>query len=164
MKTVSCIAVILILLLALVSPALAGKPAAQAACKIEVKSKPVALFGNHLFIVYTNKSGSYFYRGGPGDDGVPDWGIIVTDSGKYVRGTVDYVRSAPTVTAATGAGACAGTCFDTTAARIEAAGIPYQLLTVNSNSVIRTLLNRCSIPEVKPAVWAPGWETVLSLP
>lgn len=159
-----CIALILLLTVSLVSPVLAGKPHVSGTCKVDVRSKPVALVGNHLFIVYTNTTGSYYYRGGPGDDGIPGWGTIVTDSGRYLPGTMDYVRRAPSVTAAGGALSCAGACFDTTAYRIEAGSIPYGLLSPNSNSVIRTLLHACSIPEVKPDVWAPGWEMVIPFP
>ena len=164
MKKLYCIALILLLTLAMVSPVMAGKPSGGGKCKVEVRSKPVALIANHLFIVYTNTTGSYFYRGGPSDDGIPDWGTIVTDSGLYLPGTIDYVKRAPSVTAAVGVSACAGECFDSTSYRIESGNIAYGLFTPNSNSVIRTLLNKCSISEVKPNVWAPGWETVIPLP
>jgi hypothetical protein len=164
MKKLCCIALILLLTVVLVSPVLAGKPSGAVKCKVEVRSKPVALIANHLFIVYTNGTGSYYFRGGPSDDGIPDWGTIVTDSGLYLPGTIDYVKRAPSVTAATGTAACAGECFDLTAYQIEAGNIPYGLFTPNSNSVIRTLLHACSIPEVKPDVWAPGWETILPVP
>ena len=63
-----------------------------------------------------------------------------------------------------GAAYCAGACFDSTSNRIEEADIPYGVFTPNSNSVIRTLLHTCKIREVKPNVWAPGWETEISLP
>jgi hypothetical protein len=161
MKKLCCIALVLLLTVAMVTPVMAGKPSSGVKCKVEVKSKPVVLIANHLFIVYTNATGSYFYRGGPSDDGSPIWGTIVTDSGQYVFGTIDYVRRAPSVTAAEGIGACAGTCFDSTSYQIEAANIPYGVFTPNSNSVIRTLLHSCSIREVKPNVWAPGWETYI---
>ena len=130
-------------------------------CKVEVKSKPVALIANHLFIVYTNATGTYFYRGGPSGDGITSYGTIVTDSGLYLPGTIDYVRRAPSVTAAESSAACVGTCFDSTSNQIESANIPYGVFTPNSNSVIRTLLHSCTIQEVKPNVWAPGWETYI---
>jgi hypothetical protein len=164
MKRLCCIALVLLLTIAMVSPVMAGKPSSGGKCKVEVRSKPVALIATHLFIVYTNSTGSYYYRGGPSDDGLPSWGTIVTDSGLYLPGTIDYVRRAPSVTAAEGALACAGTCFDGTSYRIEAAGIPYGVFTPNSNSVIRTLLRTCSIQEVRPDGLAPGWETVIPLP
>jgi hypothetical protein len=164
MKKLYCIALILLLTAALVSPVLAGKPSREGTCTVDVRSKPVALIANHLFIVYTNATGSYYYRGGPSDDGISGWGTIVTDSGLYLPGTIDYVRRAPSVTAAEGTAACAGACFDNTAERIEAGNIAYGVFTPNSNSVIRTLLHACSIREVKPNVWAPGWETVIPFP
>ena len=99
MKKLYCIALIFLLTAALVSPVMGGKPSGGGKCKIDVRSKPVALIANHLFIVYTNGTGSYYYRGGPSDDGVPGWGTIVTDSGLYLPGTMDYVRRAPSVTA-----------------------------------------------------------------
>jgi len=164
MKKLYCLALVLLLTVAIVSPVMAGKPTSGVKCKVEVKSKPVALIANHLFIVYTNASGSYFYRGGPSDDGSLSWGTIVTDSGLYVPGTVDYVPGAPSVTAAEGTAYCAGACFDSTSNRIEAANIPYGVFSPNSNSVIRTILHTCKIREVKPNVWAPGWETIISSP
>ena len=92
MKKLCCIALVLLLTVAMVTPVMAGKPSSGVKCKVEVKSKPVALIANHLFIVYTNATGSYFYRGGPSDDGISGYGTIVTDSGLYLPGTVDYVR------------------------------------------------------------------------
>ena len=164
MKKLYCIALILLLTVVLVSPVMAGKPSSGGKCKVDVRSKPVALIANHLFIVYTNATGSYYYRGGPSDDGTPSWGTIVTDSGRYVPGTIDYVQRAPSVTAAEGTAYCVGGCFDTNSYRIEAGNTAYGVFTPNSNSVIRTLLHTCNIREVKPNVWAPGWETIISLP
>ena len=161
MKKLYCIALVLLLTVAMVTPVMAGKPSSGVKCKVEVKSKPVALIANHLFIIYTNATGSYYYRGGPSGDGISSYGTIVTDSGLYLPGTIDYVRRAPSVVAAESSAACVGTCFDTTSNRIEAARIPYGVFTPNSNSVIRTLLHSCTIQEVKPNVWAPGWETYL---
>ena len=142
---------------------MAGKPSTGVKCKVDVRSKPVALIANHLFIVYTNATGSYYYRGGPSGDGISSWGTIMTDFGLYGPGTMDYVSGAPSVTAAEGAAYCAGACFDSTSYRIEAGNTKYGLFTPNSNSVTRTLLHTCSIREVKPNVWAPGWETVIPL-
>ena len=161
MKKLYCIALVLLLTVAMVTPVMAGKPSSGVKCKVEVKSKPVALIANHLFIVYTNATGSYYYRGGPSGDGITSYGTIVTDSGLYLPGTIDYVRRAPSVTAAESSAACVGTCFDTTSYQIDSANIPYGVFTPNSNSVIRTLLHSCTIQEVKPNVWAPGWETYI---
>jgi hypothetical protein len=161
MKKLCCIALVLLLTVAMVSPVMAGKPSSGGKCKVDVRSKPVALIANHLFIVYTNATGSYYYRGGPSDDGTPSWGTIVTDSKRYLPGTVDYVQRAPSVTAAEGTAYCVGACFDITSNRIEAGNTAYGVFTPNSNSVIRTLLRSCNIREVKPNVWAPGWETVI---
>ncbi|MGB9176602.1 MAG: hypothetical protein WCB46_07705 [Methanoregula sp.] len=164
MKKLYWIALIFLLTVAMVSPSMAGQTSSGGSCKVDVRSKPVALIANHLFIVYTNATGSYYYRGGPSKDGTSGWGTIVTDSGRYLPGTIDYVRSAPSVTAADSAASCVGGCFDSTSSRIEAGNTAYGILTPNSNSVIRTLLHTCSIREVKPNVWAPGWQTVIPLP
>ena len=161
MKKLYCVALILLLAVAMVSPVMAGKPSSGVKCKVDVRSKPVALIADHLFIVYTNATGSYYYRGGPSEDGIASYGTIVTDSGLYLPGTIDYVRRAPSVTAAEGSAACAGGCFDSTSSRIEEGDTAYGVFTPNSNSVIRTLLHSCSIREVKPNVWAPGWETII---
>jgi hypothetical protein len=163
MKKLFWIALILLLAGAMVSPAMAGTTSSVGTCKVDVRSKPVALIANHLFIVYTNATGSYYYRGGPSRNGIGGWGTIVTESGKYLPGTIDYVVSAPSVTAAEGTTSCAGGCFEITSGRIKAGKIAYGVFTPNSNSVVRTLLRTCSIREVKPNVWAPGWETVIPL-
>ena len=150
MKKLYCIALILLLTVAIASPVMAGKPSTGVKCKVEVKSKPVALIANHLFIIYTNTTGSYYYRGGPSGDGISGYGTIVTDSRLYFPGTIDYVRRAPSVIAAESSAACVGTCFDGPFIPVESANIPYGVFAPNSNSVY---------PDTPSFLQYPGSET-----
>lgn len=153
-------AIIVLVVLSVVTPAMAGKPQAST-CRVDVRAKPIdGGFGSyHLFIVHTNAKGvQTYYRGGPQYDSLFYWGDIVTEYGKYVRGTVDWYPKAKSVTVASGSGACElDICFAGSADRIEESGTGYALLGPNSNSVVTTLLRDCGLPEEKPDVWAPGW-------
>ena len=153
-------AILAVLLLFMIAPAMAAKPQAST-CRVDVRAKPIdGGFGSyHLFIVHTNVKGvQSYYRGGPEFDSFIYWGDIVTEYGKYVRGTVDWYPKAKSVTVASGSEACGlDACFVEHAETIEASNTPYALLGPNSNSVITTLLRDCGLPEEKPNVWAPGW-------
>lgn len=153
-------AIIVLVVLSVVTPAMAGKPQAST-CRVDVRAKPIdGAFGSyHLFIVHTNEKGlQTYYRGGPQYDSLFNWGVIVTEYGKYVRGTVDWYPKAKSVTVASGSDACGlDSCFAGSADRIEASNTPYALLGPNSNSVVYTLLGDCDLPLEKPNVWAPGW-------
>ena len=153
-------AIMAVLLLSLIAPAMAGKPQAVT-CRVDVRAKPIdGGFGSsHLFIVHTNAKGvQTYYRGGPQYDSFIYWGDIVTDYGKYVRGTIDWYPKAKSVTVANGNDICSiDTCLAEHADAIEASGTPYALLGPNSNSVVYTLLKDCGLPAEKPDVWAPGW-------
>lgn len=104
--------------------------------------------------------------GGPGVNNGP-WGSIRTDYGAYLPGTIDYTAEPTgqqTVTVLPGTcdaleGRLAGHADD-----IEAAQIPYNPLGSNSNSTARELLERAGLLEVRPVVWAPGWDTQLPGP
>ncbi|MDT8357990.1 MAG: hypothetical protein RQ758_05730 [Methanomicrobiaceae archaeon] len=153
-------AILAVLVLSVVTPAMAGKPQA-ATCKVDVRAKPIdGGFGSyHLFIVHTDVKGiQTYYRGGPEYDSFIYWGDIVTEYGKYVRRTIDWYPKAKSVTVASGSDFCSlNTCLAQYADAIEASNTPYALLGPNSNSVVYTLLGDCGLPEEKPDVWAPGW-------
>ncbi len=51
--------------------------------------------------------------------------------------------------------------FSSTLDLITSKNIPYNPLTTNSNAVVRTMLERAGVKNVKPVVWAPGWNTTL---
>jgi hypothetical protein len=157
--------------LAYAPPALAGETAAGAAslgdasahrsapgtCHVDVRSKPVAGVAQHLFVIYAAGRRELYFRGGPRDDG-----SIVTNHGVYKAGTVDYDPRARSVTVRTGVAACGlDRCFAREAARINGLHIPYKILGPNSNSVARTLLDKCGVPAKKPVGAAPGWNRVL---
>jgi len=159
-------------------------------CRIDVRSSSVAIgLAKHLFVIYSDGSESY-YRGGPSKGGGSSassgsssgssgsgsssgssgssgsgpgaFGYITTDHGAYVPGTVDYDTGAPSKTVMTGSGACGkDSCFVSQLDRIENRRVTYEALGPNSNSVARTLLDKCGVPANKPGGWAPGWGTVL---
>lgn len=117
----------------------------------------------HLFIVYIDQSGTeWYFRGGPGGScpGVDtgQYGTILSTHGLYVPGTVDWDPSAPSRTVLSGASACGkDACFRSELARIDSTCTPYAPMGPNSNTVVSTLLNNCSVPRGKPVAIAPGW-------
>jgi hypothetical protein len=116
----------------------------------------------HLLVVYADSSGTeHFFRGGPGGScsGVAagGYGTILGTSGPYVPGTVDYPPIHST-TVLTGSAACGKeSCFASELARIDASCTPYSATGPNSNTVARTLLANCGVPQSKPVRIAPGW-------
>lgn len=143
-------------------------PGSGASCKIDVRATHIGgiLRGApiwHLFIVYTDSTGTeFYYRGGPGgtcpgvDGG--SYGIIITNDGPYVPGTVDWGPAAPSVTVMSGASACGkDSCFTSELRRIDGTCTPYSPTGPNSNTVASTLLSNCGVPRRKPVWIAPGW-------
>jgi RHS repeat-associated protein len=101
-------------------------------------------------------------RGGPGGNNGP-WGPIVTESGPYLPGTVDWEPGTPpTITVLNDDQPCAcNPCFDKILQAIQNSKIPYNPLSTNSNAVISTILQACGFGTPNPPVWAPGWGTTL---
>ena len=143
-------------------------PAPGASCKIDVRATHIGgiLSGLpiwHLFIVYTDGTGTeYFYRGGPGGScpgvGAGGYGTIISTSGAYTAGTVDWSPGAPSSTVMSGSGACGkDACFASELSRIDGTCTPYAPTGPNSNTVAKTLLSNCGVPLKKPVTIAPGW-------
>ncbi|MEV6636693.1 peptidoglycan-binding domain-containing protein [Actinoplanes sp. NPDC051470] len=121
----------------------------------------------HLFIVHTSDADNKTaYRAGPGvcpdgprPDGAPS---IMEDHGPYNDRFIDWDPNAPSVTAVRGQAANdKDACLLGHLRDIDAACIAYSPLGPNSNTVARTLLERCGIPQAKPDVVAPGWDATL---
>ena len=159
--------------------AMAFVPAAPTAggCHIDVRAKPVPVFGvlgaKHLFIIYTDATGTpYVYRGGPtgrGDDAPGVFGYIQTYHDLWTAANnVDWYQNGEVVTIDSGPRACGvNMCLADTLTRIQNAQIPYKLFGPNSNTVVRTMLSDCDLPQTKPQnasgnpVNAPGWDTTM---
>jgi hypothetical protein len=146
------------------APAAGAAGTGWVACKVEVgathiggelESFPVW----HLLVIYTNTSGEYYYRGGPGNPCVPTkpYKGIQGAFGLYVDRTVDYPAVHRT-TAAQGPDVCGkDRCLETELRRIHHSCTPYQPFGPNSNTVARTLLSKCGLPQVRPVFLAPAW-------
>lgn len=139
----------------------------NALAKIDVKATHIGGFLSslpiwHLLIVTTDPSGRQnYYRGGPGGGNPPagQYGYIRGTYGEYVKGTVDYDPSSPSVVAATGDDAVGkDDQLKSELARIESRQVPYSPFGPNSNTVASTLMRRTGIPRVKPVWVAPGWD------
>ena len=117
----------------------------------------------HLFIVYTDQNGrESFFRSGPGGrcatTPAGGYGALQSQHAPYVRGTIDWEPSAPSTTVLRGAQACGkDACFTTELQRIDANCVTYEPLGNNSNTVARTLLSKCGVPQNKPVPITPGW-------
>jgi hypothetical protein len=136
--------------------------------------------GYHLFIVYTPKHGKQFVcQGLPFD---PATGKIAPDEilqsdppGLLTKGQCipfrpdnrDFIPDAPSITVLSGPDAKqAYNCFFKETDILNGSKIPYHLVTgPNSNSYTRTILDRCDIPAIKPAVaiLTPGWDISINL-
>jgi hypothetical protein len=150
---------------------------------------PIRLGVNHAFIVTTDNDSVRYFRGGPQANNTglnspnsgsssgsndpqepafdPQYGIygpIVTESGLYRPGTVDWTTSP---TGRQVVDRIPGNCnriegeFRRHINDIEAAGINYTPLYQNSNSTVRETLERAGYPNVRPVVSAPAWSTQL---
>lgn len=139
--------------------------ASPANCKVDVRATKITATGSlpiyHLFVIYTDPAGDeYYYRGGPGNrcGGAPPHYAIATNHGRYLPGTVDWAPGAPSTTVATGPAACGkDSCLASEVGRIDGTCTPYAPLGPNSNTVARTLLSKCGLPQKKPVWIAPGW-------
>jgi hypothetical protein len=136
--------------------------------KIDVRATHIGALGRlpiyHLFIVYQDQEDKeWYFRGGPGNDCTGgDYGGIETAHGPYTSGTVDWDPSAPSETVISGQDACGkDICFRTELGRIQATCTTYESTGPNSNTVARTLLAKCDVPQSKPVWIAPGWENDL---
>ena len=146
----------------------AGGATPGGSCKIDVRATHIGGALSvapiwHTFVVYTDGAGAeWFFRGGPGKrscsaTSAPYFGIK-GDSGRYVAGTVDWSPGAPSTTVLSGATACGkDTCFSSELSRIDAGCTAYAPTGPNSNTVARTLLSKCNVPQAKPVSIAPGW-------
>ena len=157
--------------------------------KVEVRGRAInvtlpqpigSVTGYHLFIVYTDKHGNQFVcQGLPFD---PTTGKIAPDEilpsdppGLLIRGQCiplrpnnrDFIPDAPSITVLSGSDTKqAYNCFFKETDIFNDAKIPYHMVTgPNSNSYTRTMLDRCDIIAMKPAValLTPGWDISISL-
>jgi hypothetical protein len=120
-------------------------------------SEPLAGY-YHLFILYTDSSGSAFYlRGGPESSG--DYGNIVTLCAPYVESSREYDERNILEEVYQGADACDKLrTMQSKLNEIEDWHVSYIPAGPNSNSVVATLLQAAGLPRRKPAVPAPGFE------
>ncbi|MCY1078713.1 eCIS core domain-containing protein [Archangium lansingense] len=142
-----------------------GGEAPIGTCRVDVRATFISsrwMPFRHLFIVHEDAAGNVTaYRGGPGGPGgTPPYGTITGRHGPYRPGFIDWDPGAPSVRVASGSAACGkDSCFRTELARISGAGIPYAPTGPNSNTVVRTLLHNCGLPEQIPvsSLRVPGW-------
>jgi len=150
-------------------PALsAGKPVNRSACSVEVHATGVggaaSLAGaKHLFIVHRDERGvRTAYRAGPTLPS-PLFGHLSEAHGKYNSGFPDWDPKAPSVTVLSGKKACEkDDCIVSKFIAIDKKKLPYDPLIRNSNTVVRVVLERCGLPQLKPNVWAPAWSRDLN--
>ncbi|WP_148699424.1 hypothetical protein [Candidatus Nitrososphaera evergladensis] len=142
------------------------------------------VIGYHLYIVYADNEGQEFiFEGLPFDPKtgkVPLFSpstLFLNPSGLLTRGqciasqwkreSSFYVPSALSVTVIAGAKASEKyRCLQEQTCAFNSANIPYYMTTgPNSNSYVRTMLERCRIPAIKPisAIPAPGWDLSIEL-
>ena len=155
--------------------------------KIDVRARPItvtlsapyygSITGYHLFIVYTDDAGRQFICEAlpldPYTGRVPSESDMLSNSKgiltrgycqPYVPGKSVNAANAPSVTATTNKAKEAYDCFVKETVAFNAANIPYRLTTgPNSNSYVRTLLDHCKVPAVRPpsAILTPGWDLVV---
>jgi hypothetical protein len=136
----------------------------------------------HAYVVTTDPNGGQnYFRGGPSaggpsggssgqlggaSSGSNSWGPIITETGPYLPGTVDYqTGNPPSVTVHEDDKPC--TCIDEkfskTLKDIEAAKIPYNPFGPNSNSVAKKTVESGGFSAPTPPVWVPGWNTPLPM-
>jgi len=149
--------------LAPVSPAPAPEDGKDADCKIEVRSRRLRgarrwTGARHLFIVYTGSDGTEMgFRGGPSERGLSS-SFIATRVGPYDPSFIDWDPRARSKAVKSGPAAHGkDQNLANEALRIDQARIPYKVLGPNSNTVVRTLLQKCDVPLEKPRGWHPGW-------
>ena len=136
--------------------------------------------GYHLFIVYTDKKGKQFIcQGLPVDlatgNIAPDEILPSDPTGLVIKGQCiplrpnnrDFIPDAPSITVLSGSDTKqAYNCFFKETDIFNDAKIPYHMVTgPNSNSYTRTILDKCNILAMKPAVaiLTPGWDISINL-
>ena len=136
--------------------------------------------GYHLFIVYTDKKGKQFIcQGLPFDPATgniaPDEILPSDPTGLVIKGQCiplrpnnrDFIPDAPSITVLSGSDTKqAYNCFFKETDIFNEANIPYHMVTgPNSNSYTRTMLDKCNILAMKPAVaiLTPGWDISINL-
>ncbi|MEX2512668.1 MAG: DUF4157 domain-containing protein [Cyclobacteriaceae bacterium] len=113
----------------------------------------------HLFILYTDSTGSQYYlRGGPGGSET-GYGNIITACAPYLEGEIEYDSSNVLEEVYQGLDACDKlNHMRNKLNEIEGWNVPYVPAGPNSNSVIAALLQATGLPHRKPAVPTPGFE------
>ena len=136
--------------------------------------------GYHLFIVYTDKKGKQFICQGlpfnPATGNVAPDEILPSDpTGLVIKGQCiplrpnnrDFIPDAPSITVLSGSDTKqAYNCFFKETDIFNEAKIPYHMVTgPNSNSYTRTILDKCNILAMKPAlaILTPGWDISINL-
>ena len=136
--------------------------------------------GYHLFIVYTDQKGKQFIcQGLPFDPATgniaPDEILPSDPTGLVIKGQCiplrpnnrDFIPDAPSITVLSGSDTKqAYNCFFKETDIFNEAKIPYHMVTgPNSNSYTRTILDKCNILAMKPAVaiLTPGWDISINL-
>ena len=136
--------------------------------------------GYHLFIVYTDKKGKQFIcQGLPFDPATgniaPDEILPSDPTGLVIKGQCiplrpnnrDFIPDAPSITVLSGSDTKqAYNCFFKETDIFNEAKIPYHMVTgPNSNSYTRTMLDKCNILAMRPAVaiLTPGWDISINL-
>ena len=156
---------------------------------IDVRGRPIhvtlpqsigSVTGYHLFIVYTDKKGKQFIcQGLPFDPATgniaPDEILPSDPTGLVIKGQCiplrpnnrDFIPDAPSITVLSGSDTKqAYNCFFKETDIFNDAKIPYHMVTgPNSNSYTRTMLDKCNILAMKPAVaiLTPGWDISINL-
>lgn len=109
----------------------------------------------HTYVAHESDDGTEWTVVSAGPSGLP--------LGSTLIGTLSTTRtepdpSAPSVTVASGVGACtAKSCLLTQMARINAAKYTYDALGPSSNTYTRSLLSSCGLSEISPVSFVPGW-------
>lgn len=167
-----------------------ASPAHDRSERIDVRAREIAvnmpppcgrITGYHLYIVYVDPAGRQFVCEGfpfdPATGSIPasDSALFYGLSGLLTQG---YCSTLPEragtqqqqrqyfATALHGKEAeKAYRCFEKEVAQFNAERVPYRMATgPNSNSFVRTMLDRCGVPAVRPpaAVLVPGWDISIS--
>lgn len=155
--------------------------------KIEVRARPITvtlpapyygtITGYHLFIIYSDSAGRQFICEAlpvnPNTGQIPSESTLVSNpNGLLTKGYCQPYFSGTSVNSLSVSVATktrakeAYSCFIQETQVFNKANIPYYLTTgPNSNSYVRTLLDHCRVPAVKPsaAVLTPGWDLSISL-
>lgn len=128
--------------------------------------------GYHLYIVYADPSGRQFVCEGfpfdPSSGSIPpESALLYGPPGLLTQGycgAMPYSRTGGAYSVTVLQGADAGRayrCMEKETARFNSENVAYRMATgPNSNSFVRTMLDRCGVPAVKPVAAAPspGWD------